>query len=180
MTQQNTTSAAGSERADGASTFSGIKEQLSSVTDSAREQISSVAQAAKDQVSEAIEPVKDTAMKMADRGRMTGASEIGRVAKAVHAAAAGIEKEIPQAAGFVHSAAAGLEQASAAIQNRNVAEMIEFVEDFARRNPAAFFGTSVLAGFVFSRFLKSSAERQARTQTQTQTQTQRGMGAADA
>ena len=70
-----------------------------------------------------------------------------------------IEKEIPQAAGYIPSAAEGLEQASSAIQNRSVGELVDFVEDFARRNPAAFFGTSVLAGFVLSRFLKSTGER---------------------
>jgi hypothetical protein len=172
MTQQNTTSNRGQVGTDGSGALSGLKDKLASATGSAREQISSAASAAKDQVAEAIEPMKDKAMEMAEEGRKSGATEVGRVAKAVHAVADEIGKEIPQAAGYVHSAAKGLEEASAAIQNRNVGEIVEFVEDFARRNPAAFFGTSVLAGFVFSRFLKSSAERQARTP--------RSMGAGDA
>jgi len=37
------------------------------------------------------------------------------------------------------------------------AEVVGGVGQFARRQPAVFFGTAVLAGLALSRFLKSSA-----------------------
>jgi hypothetical protein len=136
-----------------------LKDKVASAVGAMKEQVSSVAAAAKDEANTLIEPMKEKAMEMAEEQRKTGAVEVGRVAKAVQAVAGEIEKEIPQAAGYIRSAAEGLEQASSAIQNRSVGELVEFVETFARRNPAAFFGTSVLAGFVLSRFLKSTGER---------------------
>lgn len=149
--QYGTTSQTGNGTTD-------LKDKVASAVGAMKEQISSVAAAAKNEANVLIEPMKDKAMEMAEEQRKTGAVEVGRVAKAVHAVAGEIEKEIPQAAGYIRSAAEGLEQASSAIQNRSVGELVDFVEDFARRNPAAFFGTSVLAGFVLSRFLKSTGE----------------------
>ena len=139
--------------------MSTLKEKMSSAAGAAKEQLSSTMETLKEQTSDLVEPMKERAVDMAERQKETGAIQIDRVAKVVHTAADAIEKEIPQAAGYIHSAAAGLEQASSAIQNRSVGELGDFVEDFARRNPAAFFGSTVLAGFVFSRFLKSSGSR---------------------
>ncbi len=140
-------------------TMSNLKNKVSSAAGAAKEQLSSTMETLKEQADEIVEPIKEKAVDMAERQKETGAMQIDRVAKVVHSAAEAIEKEIPQAAGYIHSAAAGLEQASSAIQNRSVGEIVDFVEDFARRNPAAFFGSTVLAGFVFSRFLKSSGAR---------------------
>jgi hypothetical protein len=147
------------------STLSGLKDTISSATETAKGQISSAAAAAKEKATAFIDPVKEKAAEMAERQKETGIAQVGRVAKAVHAAADQIEKDIPQAAGYIHRAAEGLEHASSAIQNRSVGEMVEFVEEFARRNPAAFFGSTVLAGFVLSRFLKSSSEHSRRMQS---------------
>jgi hypothetical protein len=137
------------------------KEQVSSVASTAKEQIASVAAVAKEQAGTFIDPMKEKALNMVEEKKQTGVEQIGKVAQAVHAAASQIEREIPQAATYIHRAAEGLEQASQAISNRSVGDMVDYVEDFARRNPAAFFGSTVLAGFVLSRFLKSSSERRA-------------------
>jgi hypothetical protein len=137
------------------------KEQVSSLASTAKEQVASVAAVAKEQAGAYIEPLKEKALNLAEEKKQTGIEQIGRVAQAVHAAASQIEREIPQAATYIHRAAEGLEQASTAISNRSVGDMVDYVEDFARRNPAAFFGSTILAGFVLSRFLKSSSERRA-------------------
>jgi hypothetical protein len=148
-------------------TMSDLKGKISSASEAAKEKLSSTMETLKDQASDLIEPVKDKAVDMAERQKETGTMQIDRVARVVHAAADTIEKEIPQAAGYIHSAAKGLEDASSAIQSRSVGEIVEFVEDFARRNPAAFFGSTVLAGFVLSRFLKSSSGRVAAQRSST-------------
>ncbi len=69
-----------------------------------------------------------------------------------------IEQELPQAAGFVHDAATKLEGAAASLRERSVDDLIRSLNNFARTQPAAFFGGAVLAGFALSRFLKSSTE----------------------
>jgi hypothetical protein len=43
------------------------------------------------------------------------------------------------------------------VRNQSIEDIITAIDEFARRQPVAFFGGSVLAGFVLSRFLKSSA-----------------------
>ncbi|HEX6266864.1 MAG TPA: hypothetical protein VFZ81_08190 [Burkholderiales bacterium] len=62
----------------------------------------------------------------------------------------------PSAARFAHTAASGLEQLSGTLRNRDLDGMLRDAEAFARRQPVAFFGAAVLAGFLAVRFLKSS------------------------
>jgi hypothetical protein len=65
---------------------------------------------------------------------------------------------MPQAAGLIHDAATRLEGAAASLRDRSVDDLLRSLNDFARNQPAAFFGSAVLAGFALSRFLKSSAQ----------------------
>ena len=71
-----------------------------------------------------------------------------------------LEKELPQAASYVHEAADRFERAASALRERSVDDLFRSVSDFARNQPATFFGSAVVAGFALSRFLKSSAGRQ--------------------
>ena len=45
------------------------------------------------------------------------------------------------------------------MRNSSPGELLEGVTDFARRNPLAFFGVTVLAGFALARFARASAPR---------------------
>lgn len=98
-----------------------------------------------------------TRPKLAEKQKQAGADQIGGVARAVHGAAREIEQNMPQAAGFIHDAATRLEGAAASLRERSVDDLMRSLNDFARTQPAAFFGGAVLAGFALSRFLKSSA-----------------------
>jgi uncharacterized phage infection (PIP) family protein YhgE len=110
--------------------------------------------------------LKDTAGAAADGARQAagnakaeGADQIAGISRAVHGAADELGKELPQTAGFIHSAAEKLESASSALSNHSVEELVSGFNNFARRQPAAAFAASVLAGFALSRFLKSSVPR---------------------
>ena len=61
--------------------------------------------------------------------------------------------------GFVRQAADGLEHFSGAMRRNDVDDLVGSIEDFARRQPAVFIGSAVLAGFGIARFMKSSSER---------------------
>jgi hypothetical protein len=107
--------------------------------------------------SEAAGAVKDRTRKIADEVKDKGAEQMTGVSRAVHEAADRLGQELPQAAGYIHSAADRLESATAALRDRNIEDLISSFGSFARRQPAAAFAGSVLAGFALTRFLKSSA-----------------------
>ena len=123
-----------------------------------KRQTSSPAENAKPALDAASVTVKDRARTLAEQQKQAGADQIGGVARAVYEAAREIELKMPQAAGFIHDAAAKLEGAAASLRERSVDELVGSFSKFARKQPAAFFGGAVLAGFALSRFLKSSAE----------------------
>ena len=57
---------------------------------------------------------------------------------------------------LAESAADGLEQFSGTLRNKDLNALMHDVESFARRQPVAFFGAAIAAGFLAVRFLKSS------------------------
>lgn len=115
--------------------------------------IADAAETIKDRAAEAL---RNTATDFAEAGKQQGAERIDRLGRAVHGAADEIGREIPQAADYVHSAAEGLESAASHLRNRSVEDLMGAFNRFARQQPLAAFAGAVLAGFVVSRFVKSS------------------------
>lgn len=103
--------------------------------------------------------ITDRAREFAEAKQQSGAERIGGVAAAVRRAAGDLEPDLPRAAGYVRGAADTMERASATLKEHSLDELIAGVGQFARRQPAAFFGAAVLTGFALSRFVKSAAER---------------------
>src|SRR5437588_5098226 len=101
--------------------------------------------------------VKDDIVGAVDEAKAKRVDQVEGVTRAVHNAADELRRELPQAAGYIHSVADGLESASSALRERSVEDLVSSLNHFARRQPAAAFAGSVLAGFALSRFLKSSA-----------------------
>jgi len=63
---------------------------------------------------------------------------------------------------YVERAARQIERAANYMQNADVRQMVNEVEDFARRRPAVFVGSAFAAGLLAARFLKSSRTNQQR------------------
>ncbi|HEV2956739.1 MAG TPA: hypothetical protein VGX95_11530 [Xanthobacteraceae bacterium] len=116
----------------------------------------SLAERARTRLGAAVEPIKDKAKELAETHKQSSAEKIGGVAATVRHAADDLERDLPRTAGYIHQAADTMERASAALKERSVDELIGSLEQFARNQPAAFFGAAVLAGFALSRFIKSS------------------------
>ena len=116
--------------------------------------IGSAAESLKDRAAEAL---RNTASDFAEAGKQQGAERIDRLGRAVHGAADELGKEIPQAADYVHTAAESLETAAEHLRNRSVEDLIGSFNRFARQQPVAAFAGAILAGFVVSRFIKSSS-----------------------
>jgi hypothetical protein len=98
----------------------------------------------------------ERARQMAEQQKENGAEQISGMAGAIHGAARQLEDDMPLAAGYVHDAASFVERTAERLKERGVEDLLREVNGFARARPTAFFGGAVLAGFVVSRFLKSS------------------------
>jgi hypothetical protein len=109
-------------------------------------------------LSGAVEPLKNRMHDIAEQQKDAGADQISSIAEAVHDAAHELEGKLPAAAEYFHSAADRLEQASSDMRNRDVNDLLSACGDFARREPAAFLGGAMIAGFALTRFLKSSGK----------------------
>ena len=87
--------------------------------------------------------------------KAAGADYVGNVANIIRRTAYEFDSDIPQAGHYIRKAAAQLENVSDAMRNRDMSEIVGNVQDFARKQPTAFFGAAVLLGFAAVRFLKS-------------------------
>ena len=71
----------------------------------------------------------------------------------------------PTIAEYSRHVAEGLESMANSLGERNVDDLVEGVEDFARERPVAFLGGAMVAGFALARFMKSSSARRYRRTT---------------
>jgi hypothetical protein len=123
-----------------------------------KDKTSDLAQQAQQQASRIFDSAKDKTREIAEEQKSAGADTIAGVARAIDGAADNQESEMPGAAKIAREAASGIDRFSSSLRNRSVGEMMDAFNNFARTQPVAFFGATVLAGFAVSRFLKSSAE----------------------
>lgn len=145
-------SAADKARALGAE----VKERVSGFADASIDTL-------KDQASTLLDATKGIASKAGEQlqssvqsQKAAGADYLGNVAQSMRRAAREFESEVPMAASYILQAAAQVETVSSAVKDRDIGELIRNTQDFARRQPTAFLGLAVLAGFGVVRFLKSS------------------------
>lgn len=115
--------------------------------------------------------VQEQASETADRARQKArenladqkeraTSQIDSVTSALHATSSNLRDEHQDSiAGFVDSAADQLERVSSYVRSRSVGELMDDIQDAARREPALFIGGAAMLGIVGARFLKSSQRR---------------------
>jgi hypothetical protein len=132
-----------------------LKDQTSSAlgqaTSQIKDQVSGATDAAKGLVSEAGDKLRSAV----EEQKTAGADFVGGMAGAIRRAAGEFE-QIPQAGHYIRRAAEQVEAVADALRRRDVGELVGGMQDFARRQPTAFLGAAVLAGFAAVRFLKSS------------------------
>jgi hypothetical protein len=126
----------------------------STPTEAIKDQASDFVDAAKDAASHATDKFKETV----DGQKNAGAEYVGSLADTMRRAAREFDNELPVAGTYIRKAASQVEHVSGSIRNGNFNDLVRSAQDFARRQPTAFLGMAVLAGFGTMRFLKSSAE----------------------
>jgi hypothetical protein len=134
-------------------------------TDMAQDKFNEAASAAKDVAAEAADRLQEQAREQ----QHSGADFVGRLAGNIRNAAHAFEQDAPLAARGINSAADYVDEAADKIRNGSIRDLLDGATDFAKRQPAAFLGLSVLAGFAAVRFLKASGN-----QSSTPSSTHRG------
>lgn len=128
-------------------------EAYNAAADTAREKFGEVSSAARETASQAADKVKE----QIGEQQSAGADYAKRFAGNIRDAAKAFEQDIPIAARTIESAAGYVEDAAEKMRNGSLNDLMDGMTSFARRQPAAFLGLSVLAGFAAVRFLKASA-----------------------
>jgi ElaB/YqjD/DUF883 family membrane-anchored ribosome-binding protein len=134
----------------------GVSREAGKVADQARELVDQAVEGATEAAEEAKQRARDAATQQKD----LAAERIGHYAHALKTASDDLRGHGQDfAAQSIEYAADGLGRASNVMRERDLDQLLGTVEDFARRQPVAFFGSAVALGFGVSRLLKSSAER---------------------
>ena len=132
------------------------KDIAESSTDAIKGQASDLVDAAKDVASQATDKLKDA---VNDR-KSSGAEYVGSLADTMRRAAREFDTDLPLAGTYIRKAASQIEGVSDHIRNGNLNDVVRNAQSFARRQPTAFLGLAVLAGFGAVRFLKSSSDEE--------------------
>jgi len=130
------------------------KDMAGSSTDAIKDQTSQLVDAAKDVASQATDKFKQTV----DGQKAAGAEYVGSLANTMRRAAREFDGDLPIAGTYMRKAASQVESVADTIKTGNFNDLVRGAQSFARRQPTAFLGIAVLAGFGVVRFLKSSAE----------------------
>lgn len=134
-----------------------------------------IGEKAKEAATAATEEVKAKAQGLADtvvteagnyagQAKDAAADEVKGVASALRTAAEEMRSGSPQERTF-SQIAEGLADASDAMKNKDLGEMVGAVSDFAKRNPMVFLGSAALIGFAATRFAKASSDNSTSRET---------------
>jgi hypothetical protein len=94
---------------------------------------------------------RDAVFEKAEQGRERVAGAAERLARAFDDAAADMAENGP-ARPALEQAAAGARRAADLIEERDIGDIVESADSFARRSPGLFLGFAALTGFALSRF----------------------------
>jgi ElaB/YqjD/DUF883 family membrane-anchored ribosome-binding protein len=130
------------------------KELADTSSDALQGHASNLVDAAKDVASQATDKLKDAV----DDRKSSSAEYVGSLADTMRRAAREFDTDLPIAGTYFRKAAAHVVGVSDTIRNGILNDLVRNAQSFARRQPSAFLGIAVLAGFGVVRFLKSSAE----------------------
>jgi hypothetical protein len=122
-------------------------------SDTIKDQASGFVDSAKDVASQATDKLKQTV----DAQKSAGADYVGSLAGTIRRAAKEFDGDLPIAGTYIRKAATQVEGIADTIKTGNFNDLVKGAQSFARRQPTAFLGMAVLAGFGVVRFLKSSA-----------------------
>jgi len=132
-----------------------FKKQASGVADDVTRQVKQQASNLSENAKDVVSGAGDKLWSAAEDQKNSGADFVTGIAAAVRRAAGEFDDQIPQAGEYIRRAAEQIDKTSDAIRQRDLTELLDGVQDFARRQPTAFLGATVLAGFMAIRFVRA-------------------------
>lgn len=123
----------------------GAQTQAESAVDQAKQAVSDAAQRATDQVESRLDSQKERA-----------ADSLSNLAQSLRSTGQQLEGQPAGIGGYVQRAADQVDDFAYYLREREIGEMVDQVEDFARRQPGIFLGAAFSLGLLGARFLKSS------------------------
>jgi gas vesicle protein len=165
----------GSSQSQGSTPSQNLKDQVADASAEVRQRAGDALRAstdvARDKFKEAADAARDVAEGAADHfqdkaeeQQRSGADFASRFAGNIRQAAHAFESDAPFAARGINSAADYVEDAAEKVRNGTFRDLVDGASDFAKRQPAAFLGLSVLAGFTAVRFLRASGKQTSSSQ----------------
>ncbi len=138
--------------AQASSATQGMGDKAAGLLGNAKESAKAMASDAGGKASDALEDQKSA-----------GVSKIKGISGAIRRAADELEGELPPAATYIRRAADEIDAMTDAVQRRDVRQILSDVQGFAKRQPAAFLGATVLGGFAVMRLLRTPTASHAAT-----------------
>jgi hypothetical protein len=148
-------------------TGSDVRSTADTVTQKAGTAASEVGERVKEKAKEAGGKVKEQGRTFLNEQKDRVGSEIETYSAAARRAAERLESESDtNLSSYVSSAADQLDRLATRVQERDLGELVDDVEEMARRRPEVFYGGMFVAGLAAARFLKASKEKRARERYQ--------------
>jgi len=149
-------------------TGSDVRSMADDATQKASAGLSEAGERVKEKAKEAGDKVKEQGRTFLNEQKDRVGSEIETYSAAARRAAERLEGgSDTNLSSYVSSAADQLDRLATRVQERDLGELIDDVEEMARRRPEVFYGGMFVAGLVAARFLKASKEKRARERYQT-------------
>jgi hypothetical protein len=145
----------GTNKGSSASSMAGSATQVSAVVREAASEVSEQATTVADSAKNLASKASDKLLNSVEEQKAAGADFVSGMAGALRRSANEFG-EVPQAAQYIRLAANQIDSVSDAFRKRDLNQLVSDVQGFARRQPTAFLGMAVLAGFAAVRFLKTS------------------------
>ena len=142
---------------DAAEALKGVGAKASSTAQEMNDKAAGLLGTAKGMASDAGGKVNDAL----EDHKMAGAERVKGISGAIRRAADELADELPPAATYIRRAADEIDSMADAVQRRDVRQLVDELQGFARRQPAAFLGATVLVGFAIMRLLKAPTAAQA-------------------
>jgi hypothetical protein len=131
-----------------------VDDTFRATSDVTGDKLGEAADAAMGVASNAVDQVQEKAREQ----QHAGADFVRRLAEDMRTAGRAFEADVPFAARGIDTAANYVEDAAEKIRTGSLSDLVDGATNFAKRQPTAFLGIAVLAGFAAVRFLKASGE----------------------
>jgi hypothetical protein len=154
------TSSSGQPQQAAAGALDQVQQAVGPVAEQAQQAVGQVVDQAQQVAGQVMDTAKAQTTNRLSMGKDQIAGTLGAVAQAMHQSSQGLrEQDQGAVAGYTEQAADRLDGAAEYLRQRDVPQLVDEVEGFARRQPAMFLGAAFGLGLLAARFIKSSRQQ---------------------